>query len=127
MQAARDIDIVGIVGCHQPVGIGLMDNVIKEAGEEAAVPPGLAATARPVGAISYCHESDDGLKPDVMFVYDLELSRDFVPRNTEGEIAEFCLLPAAEVMEITAETQDFKFNCAVARAEASETCCSRIR
>ena len=71
----------------QPVGIGLMDNVIKEAGEEAAVPPGLAATARPVGAISYCHESDDGLKPDVMFVYDLELPRDFVPRNTDGEIA----------------------------------------
>ena len=101
----------------QPVGIGLLDNLIKEAGEEAAVPPGLAATAKPVGAISYCHESDGGLKPDVMFIYDLELPRDFVPRNTDGEIAGFSLLPATEVMEITAETQGFKFNCAVANIE----------
>ncbi|MDC0033767.1 DUF4743 domain-containing protein, partial [Alphaproteobacteria bacterium] len=62
----------------QPVNIGLLDNVIKEAREEAAVSPSLAATAKPVGAISYCHESDDGLKPDVMFIYDLELPRNFV-------------------------------------------------
>lgn len=101
----------------QPVGIGLMENVIKEAGEEAAVPAHIAATARSVGAVSYCHECDEGLKPDVMFVYDLELPRDFVPRNTDGEMSEFRLLPAADVMEITAETRDFKFNCAVANID----------
>ena len=49
-----------------------------------------------------------------MFIYDLELPRNFVPRNNDGEIAEFRLCPATEVMEITAETRDFKFNCAVA-------------
>jgi len=101
----------------QPVGIGLMENVIKEAGEEAGVPPALAATEKPVGAISYCHEFDEGLKPDVMFIYDLELPRDFVPRNIDGEMAAFQLLPAREVMEITAETRDFKFNCAVANID----------
>jgi hypothetical protein len=101
----------------QPVGIGLMENVIKEAGEEAAVPPDLAATAKPVGAISYCHESHEGLKPDVMFIYDLELPRDFVPRNTDGEMAGFSLLSVREVMEITAETQEFKYNCAVANID----------
>jgi len=101
----------------QPVGISLMNNVIKEAGEEAAVPPELAATAKPVGAISYCHESEEGLKPDVMFVYDLELPRDFVPRNTDGEMSGFTLLSAKEVMEITAESQDFKYNCAVANID----------
>ncbi len=95
----------------QPVGIGLMDNVVKEAGEEAAVPPGLARTAQPVGAISYCFEAPDGLRPDVMFCYDLELPHDFTPRNNDGEVAEFNLLPAAEVMRITAETTAFKFNC----------------
>ncbi len=97
----------------QPVGLGLMENVIKEAGEEAGVPEGIAATARPVGALSYRHEENGTLKPDVMFVYDLELSLDFAPRNTDGEIAEFMLLPAREVMEITADTADFKFNCSV--------------
>lgn len=106
-----------MVAGGQPVGIGLMENVIKEAGEEAAIPPDLAATARPVGGISYTHESGDGMKPDVMFIYDLELPRDFEPRNTDGETAEFRLLPAAEVMEITADTTDFKFNCAVANID----------
>ncbi len=91
----------------QPVGISLFDNVIKEAG----VAPDLARTARPVGAISYSHEAADGLRPDVMFCYDLELPHDFTPRNTDGEIAEFMLLPAAEVMRISAETTEFKFNC----------------
>ena len=95
----------------QPVGIGLAENVVKEAAEEAAVPPEIAATARPVGAISYCQEAEDGLKPDVMFTFDLELSDDFTPHNTDGEIAEFMLLPAAEVMEITAQSSRFKFNC----------------
>jgi hypothetical protein len=106
-----------MVAGGQPVGIGLMDNVIKEAGEEAAVPPDLAATAKSVGAISYCHESEEGLKPDVMFVYDLELPRDFVPRNTDGEMSEFSLLPAEEVMDLTADTRDFKYNCAVANID----------
>ena len=101
----------------QPVGIGLMENVIKEAREEAGVPADIAATARPVGAISYLREEAEGLKPDTMFVYDLELPRDFVPRNTDGEMEEFRLLPAREVMAITAETTDFKFNCAVANID----------
>lgn len=100
-----------MVAGGQPVGIGLAENVVKEAGEEADVPAELARRAVPVGAISYCCESEDGLKPDVMFCYDLELPEDFTPRNTDGEIVEFMLLPAGEVMQITAETTRFKFNC----------------
>jgi isopentenyldiphosphate isomerase len=97
----------------QPVGIGLKENVIKEAGEEAGVPRELAATAKPVGALSYRHEEDNMLKPDVMFIYDLELPADFVPRNMDGEAAEFRLLPVEQVLQITADTADFKFNCSV--------------
>ena len=95
----------------QPVGIGLMDNVIKEAAEEAAVPAGLAATSLPAGTISYCQETDEGLKPDVMFVFDLELPAGFVPRNTDGEIDSFHLWPIGRVMDIVADTTEFKFNC----------------
>ena len=46
-----------------------------------------------------------------MFTFDLELPDEFTPHNTDGEIAEFMLLPAAQVMEITARTPRFKFNC----------------
>ncbi len=96
----------------QPVGLGLIENVIKESAEEAAVPIEISRTAKPVGAISYQHEEDNCLKPDTMFVFDMELPSDFVPSNTDGELSEFRLLPAREVMAITADTADFKFNCA---------------
>ena len=95
----------------QPVGIGLMDNVVKEAGEEAGVPPELARHARPVGAITYCQETTIGLKPGVMFCYDLELPADFVPHNTDGELEDFYLWPVEKVMEVVADKSDFKFNC----------------
>ena len=95
----------------QPIGIGLLENVIKEAGEEAGVPPEIASAAVAVGAVSYCHETPDGLKPDVQFAFDMALPPDFEPRNADGEIEEFTLWPVAKVMEVTRETRDFKFNC----------------
>ena len=85
--------------------------MIKEAAEEAAIPEALARTARPVGAVTYRAQGEEGLKPDVLFVFDLELPGDFIPRNTDGEIAEFYLWPAERVMERVAETREFKFNC----------------
>lgn len=95
----------------QPVGISPGDNLVKEAWEEAAVPGALAASARPVGTVSYCMEGENGLKPDLMFNYDLELPSDFTPANTDGEVEEFYLWPMKSVLEIVAESFDFKFNC----------------
>lgn len=95
----------------QPAGLGLMENVIKEAWEEASVPRDLAETAKPVGAISYVMETETGLKPDVMFCYDLEVPADFTPHNTDGEISSFQLLPVQEVADIVENSNDFKFNC----------------
>lgn len=100
-----------MVAGGQPIGLGLKENMIKECGEEAGIPKDLAARCVAVGAITYCMEADDGLKPDVQFVYDLELPVDFVPRNTDGEIDEFYLWPIAKVAQIVAETHEFKFNC----------------
>jgi len=102
-----------MVAGGQPVGIGLKENVIKEAAEEASVPAAIAEQAISVGAISYRHLFDDGIKPDVMFVFDMEVPEDFVPVSADGEMAAFECLPAEEVMRICAETRDFKFNCAV--------------
>ena len=95
----------------QPMGIGLLENLIKECKEEAAIPEALARRAVPIGAITYCMEAEDGLKPDVQFCYDLELPADFTPHNTDGEIAEFMLWPIAKVAEIVRDTKEFKFNC----------------
>ena len=100
-----------MVAGGQPVGIGIRENLIKECAEEAAIPPELARRAVPVGAISYTYEGPEGLKPDVQFVYDLELPAEFLPRNTDGEVESFHLWPIERVAGIVAETQEFKFNC----------------
>jgi isopentenyldiphosphate isomerase len=100
-----------MVAGGQPLGIGLKENLIKEAGEEAAIPSEITTRAVAVGAISYVHEAEEGLKPDVQYVYDLELPADFKPRNTDGEVDEFYLWPIEQVMAVVRDSAAFKFNC----------------
>jgi len=93
-----------------PAGLSLFDNLLKEAAEEADIPAALAGRAVPVGAITYCCAGERGLKPDTLFCYDLELSEDFVPVNTDGELTGFTLWPAEDVLASVRDTDDFKFN-----------------
>ena len=53
-----------------------------------------------MGAVTYCRDSGRGLKPDVMYCYDLELSPDFAPRCNDGEVAGFMLQPVEQVESI---------------------------
>ena len=89
---------------------GVQATLIKEADEEASLPPDLAARAVPVGALSYRMEVEQGLRDDVLFLYDLEVPSGFTPRNQDGEIVEFRLMPAREVMARVRDGDDFKFN-----------------
>ena len=89
----------------------LMDNLVKEGWEEAALPPGLVRQATAVGAVTYNRVAERGYRPDVLYCYDLELSTEFVPQNTDGEVEEFMLLPIEEVARLVWETEDFKLNC----------------
>jgi len=99
-----------LIAGGQPAGLGLMDNLVKEAAEEADISEALARTARPVGTISYCHEDQWGLKPDTMFCFDLRLPDGYVPRNTDGEIEDFRVMSLDEVAARVRDTDDFKFN-----------------
>ena len=100
-----------MVAGGQPAGLSLKENVVKEAAEEAGIPCALAGTARPAGAVTYCLETDAGLRPDILYVYDLELPAGFQPRNADGEVAHFELWPAARLAETVRDTRRFKFNC----------------
>jgi hypothetical protein len=100
-----------MVAGGQPIGIGLMDNMIKECGEEAGIPKAIARTAVPVGMISYTHQAPEGCKPDQMFCFDLELPEDFTPRVTDGEVEEFYLWPVEKVAATVRDGFEFKFNC----------------
>jgi len=102
-----------LVAGGQSFGVGLMDNVVKECAEEAAIPESLARTARPAGFVSYVMENEEGIRNDVLFVYDLAVPADFVPVNTDGEIEDFYLWPLERVFETLTSGEDFKFNVAL--------------
>jgi 8-oxo-dGTP pyrophosphatase MutT (NUDIX family) len=102
----------------QPAGMGATANAVKEAWEEAGVPKelcegggkgGQAAAAcpggglRPVGTVTYRGLSSEGLKPDTLFVYDLELPVEFVPEPQDGEVEAFELWSVERVMQALAE------------------------
>lgn len=71
---------------QQPHGLSCAENIVKECWEEAGIPQQLAAGAVPVGFVSYVSWSEEGLKPDVLFCYDLQLPADFVPVPQDGEV-----------------------------------------
>ena len=112
-----------MVAGGQPAGIGLMENVIKESAEEAAVPQELAEQAKFVGELHYRgkHTLGKSLKAsvneylginsDTLFNYDLWLPDDFVPHNTDGEVDEFMLMSLEEMARITDTSDEFKNNC----------------
>lgn len=102
-----------VVAGGQPIGVGLLDNVVKECREEADMPEPLARRAVPTGLVSYLMENEEGMRNDVLFAYDLELPEDFVPVNTDGEIDEFFLWPIERVIQVVADTDEFKFNVAL--------------
>jgi len=47
----------------------------------------MASAAVPVGCISYMNISSLGLKPDVLFIFDINLPEDFVPKPLDGEVS----------------------------------------
>src|SRR5438067_2272463 len=62
------------------------------------------------GVPQRCMETELGIRDDVLFAYDLELPAEFEPKNSDGEIVHFELMPAADVVERVRATDDFKFN-----------------
>ena len=102
-----------IVAGGQPFGIGLRDNMIKECAEEASIPFELAQHVRPAGLITYVTETDEGIRPDVIFNFDLQLPESFSPVNTDGEVDEFYLWDIGKIHDVISESRQFKTNCAL--------------
>ena len=91
-------------------GLGLGETLLKEGEEEASLPRRLTSRAVPAGAVSYRMENELGIRDDVLFVFDLEIPADFVPKNEDGEIVHFELMPASAVLDRVRTSDDFKFN-----------------
>jgi Domain of unknown function (DUF4743) len=99
-----------VVAGGVPAGLGTAETLVKEAGEEASIPPELAATAVHVGVIGYAMERAEGLRRDWLHCYDLMLPEDFTPEAADGEVEAFELWPLTRAVETVRDTDDFKFN-----------------
>jgi 8-oxo-dGTP pyrophosphatase MutT (NUDIX family) len=99
-----------VVAGGVPAGLSPMVTLIKEAAEEAAIPPELASASVKMTEIAYAMDRREGLRRDVLHCYDLMLAEDFMPVATDGEVAAFELWPIGRAIETVRETDDFKFN-----------------
>lgn len=97
----------------QPHGLTLLENVVKECAEEAGIPESVARAAVPCGTITYVREEPVGLKPDTIFVFDLELPAGFAPRPVDGEVERFVRLPAREIADVVRQSARCKPNCSL--------------
>jgi len=92
------------------------ENVIRECAEEAGINAELAAKVRPAGLIS-CGSIDEtgwGVKPDVIFCYDLALPVGFTPVVNDGEVESFELWDLQRVIDsLASDTQEWKPNVAL--------------
>jgi len=99
-----------IVAGGVSAGMSAMETLIKEAGEEAAIPPDLAARATLRAQISYTMQRPEGLRRDVLFCYDLDIPEDCVPQAADGEVESFELWPIGRALDTVLAGDDFKFN-----------------
>lgn len=100
-----------MVAGGQPFGISLIDNVVKECEEEADIPAEVACKAELTAELHYCSQGSRGINPDTLYVYDLWLPEDFVPRNTDGEVDSFELWSLDKLRDVTEHSGEFKDNC----------------
>ncbi|KAI1117623.1 hypothetical protein F5Y14DRAFT_448079 [Nemania sp. NC0429] len=88
-------------------GTTALETIIKEAGEEAALPPELVRTrVRSTGLLSYLSSTDaihgwpgeQGLLcPGLVYTYEIELPADVVPRPHDGEVGSYGLMSVGDV------------------------------
>ncbi len=111
---ARDLKVEpgkldNMVAGGQPAGLGLMENLVKECGEEAHIAPKLARTAKAASVVTYSFACPEGLRVDTLFCYDLAMPTAVKPRSSE-EISRYQLMPLAQALKLVKSTARFKFN-----------------
>ena len=81
-----------LVGGGIASGATVRSTLVKEAWEEAGIPPDIAAMSRFAGDVRICRAQPDGLQRETIFVHDLWLAPGFSPNNQDGEAVEHRLV-----------------------------------
>jgi 8-oxo-dGTP pyrophosphatase MutT (NUDIX family) len=86
-----------LVGGGIAWGLDAWETLIKESREEAGIPAFLAREAKPRDTLTFDYLAAEGLDANEVEAFDLFLPSVFRPRNEDGEVAGFELLPLEEV------------------------------
>jgi len=89
-----------VVAGGLPVGQTPIECAVRECMEEAYFPPEIAKKVVPVGAVTYTFYNFDGIKPENQYLYDLELSKDDLPKINDGEVQSFNLWDFDKITEV---------------------------
>ena len=83
--------------------------LIREGFEEASLSKKTLNKAIPVGTINYIWRNKKfSLRRDTLFLFDLELSNNTIPKNNDGEVSKFRLYSDKKVIEKISNTNHFK-------------------
>ena len=88
-----------LVGGGVAAGLSLEETLVKESWEEAGIPPEIARTATRGGRAEILREVPQGVQAETVHVFDLVLPPGFEPRNQDGEVSEYLLVPFADVAQ----------------------------
>jgi 8-oxo-dGTP pyrophosphatase MutT (NUDIX family) len=102
-----------LVGGGVGAGLSPQETLVKEAWEEAGIEAALARGATRGGTVRIMREVPEGVQSETILVHDLALPPDFRPRNQDGEVAEFRLAPAEEVLALARDTEEFTLDAAL--------------
>ena len=108
--ATKPIDpgrLDNLVGGGMSAGVAPLQTIIREAREEAGIPDALARKAVSAGTLRLLREVPEGVQSEVIFVFELDLPREFQPHNEDGEVAEFRRVPISEILGMLRGDADF--------------------
>lgn len=91
-----------------------METIIRESWEEASI---VDLNIKAAGCISYTMYYDgpssvSGLSPEVQYVFDLQVSKEFIPKPMDGEVSSFELISTQNCLELLV-AKKFKPNSAL--------------
>ncbi len=102
-----------LVGGGVGAGLSAQDVLVKEAWEEAGIEAALACSVVRGGTARILREVAEGVQSETILAHDLALPPDFQPRNQDGEVEEFRLAPAEEVLALARDTEEFTLDAAL--------------
>jgi 8-oxo-dGTP pyrophosphatase MutT (NUDIX family) len=91
-----------LIGGGVPAGQTPRQTLVREGFEEAGLGPAQVAPAWPAGVLRLERDIPEGLQHEWLYSFDLELPPGLEPRNQDGEVAGFTLMPIDEAAALAA-------------------------